>query len=244
MHESQMHKANCFITLTYNNENLPTDGGLHLDDWQKFAKRLRKNIGPFRFYHCGEYGEDNLRPHYHAAIFGLDFTSDRELWLTEKDRRTYISSDLSRLWGKGFCTIGDLTFASAAYIARYLMKKQDPDQEVYIRTHEECEDAWLVKPEYATMSRGGTSGKGGLATSWINKYKSDVFPSDQVINDQGRAMRTPKFYDQFLTEEEKQSVKEKRAREAKKHTYDQTPRRLAVRERVTQAKIKQLKRSL
>jgi len=239
MHESQLHEVNSFITLTYNNTHLPKDGGLDVTHWQKFAKRLRKHSGPFRFYHCGEYGDTNQRPHYHAAIFGLDFSGDREIWEQKEDRITYISESLSNVWGQGFCTVGDLTWSSAAYVARYILKKQKADQETYIRVSEESGDAWLVKPEYTTMSR-----RPGLGSGWIKKYKSDVFPLDYVVNDKGRKMRTPKFYDQFLTDEEKESVKIKRRKAAEKYSYDQCPDRLAVRERVQKARQSQLRRNL
>ena len=32
MHEAQMHKQNCFITLTYNEENTPERGNLNYSD--------------------------------------------------------------------------------------------------------------------------------------------------------------------------------------------------------------------
>lgn len=74
MHEAKLHPANCFVTLTYRDEDLPENGSLRHRDFQLFMKRLRKRAD-VRFYMCGEYGEQKLRPHYHACLFGVDYRS-------------------------------------------------------------------------------------------------------------------------------------------------------------------------
>ena len=70
--ESRQHKQNCFITLTYNDANIPTGNTLSKPDYQKFLKRLRFHLGrsAIRYFGCGEYGSLNSRPHYHFIIFG------------------------------------------------------------------------------------------------------------------------------------------------------------------------------
>jgi hypothetical protein len=81
VHEASLHEHNSFITLTYNDENLPADGSLDVRHWQLFMKRLRKRHGSgIRYFHCGEYGSKHRRPHYHACLFGLDFP-DKKLWM-------------------------------------------------------------------------------------------------------------------------------------------------------------------
>jgi len=81
VHEAALYQDNCFITLTYNDENLPKTQTLVLEDVQKFWKRLRKHFKTkqIRYYLAGEYGELTLRPHYHACVFGFDF-KDKILW--------------------------------------------------------------------------------------------------------------------------------------------------------------------
>ena len=80
MHEAQMHEGNSFITLTYAPEHLHEDYSVHKKELQKFFKRLRKNTGiKLRYFACGEYGDENRRPHYHAIIFGYDFP-DKQLY--------------------------------------------------------------------------------------------------------------------------------------------------------------------
>ena len=82
IHEASLWLNNIFITLTYNDQNLPEHNKLVKKDFQDFMKRLRKNKkantkNPIRFFHCGEYGEKFGRPHYHAILFNTNF-NDRK----------------------------------------------------------------------------------------------------------------------------------------------------------------------
>lgn len=129
-HESRMHERNSFLTLTYNDEKLPTDLSLNVTHWQLFAKRLRKSISKnkpphnkFRFYHCGEYGEQTLRPHYHAIMFGLDFVDSRKPHKKSGEHTLYTSERLTEIWGKGHVYIGDCTPQSCDYVSKYVTKK-------------------------------------------------------------------------------------------------------------------------
>ncbi len=246
-----MHTHNSFITLTYNKEHLPDDLSLRIDHWQNFAKRLRKSLSDearkngtkyqgFRFFHCGEYGEENLRPHYHACLFGLDFHHDRQPWKKTKNGLLFSSKRLETIWGKGFASIGQLTYQSAAYVARYVMKKaaKSHSGKKYTRFNPETGETWEVKPEYVTMSR-----RPGLGAPWLTEFIGDVYPSDEVIHD-GQKFRPPRFYDQHLDDNDLDTVKKKRAKEALRHKDNNTPERLKVREKVAEAKITQLKRNL
>ncbi len=125
VHEASLYDNNSFITLTYNTEHLPEDRSLEVRVFQLFMKRLRKRFGTkIRFYACGEYGDQNGRPHYHACLFNHDF-QDKKLWKRGKDPSLdlYRSADLEKLWPYGYSSIGEVTFQSAAYVARYIMKK-------------------------------------------------------------------------------------------------------------------------
>lgn len=128
VHESKLHKDNCFITLTYNDANLPSDKSLHYYDFQCFMKRLRKQYpgSKIRYYMCGEYGENFGRPHFHACIFGFNF-DDLKLWKVQNKQKLYRSKKLEKLWDKGHSSVGTVTFESAAYVARYIMKKVTGD---------------------------------------------------------------------------------------------------------------------
>lgn len=230
VHEASLYEKNCFITLTYNNDHLPHDKSLNVKHFQDFMKRLRWKYGAgIRFFHCGEYGEELNRPHYHACIFNFDFP-DKTLWKNERDVKLYRSKSLEDLWeNKGYCTIGDVTFESAAYVARYITKKI---------TGEIADDHYKGrKPEYITMSRRPGIGKG-----WFQKFKNDVFPSDQVVI-RGKEMKPPKFYEKLFeldSPENFATVKGKRKIEIRK--LDGVDPRLSVREEIQTLKFRELHR--
>lgn len=233
VHESQMYEKNCFLTLTYSDKFLPKDLSLDVEHWQKFAKRLRRRLGPFRFFHCGEYGEKNMRPHYHALLFGQDFSEDRYAF-QEKEGRTYWRSPLlEECWKYGFSTIGTVTFQSASYVARYCQKKLNGVMAdiAYQRVDDETGEVWAVKPEYLTMSR-----RPGLGAGWFEKFGSDVFPCDFVVSD-GRKFRPPLFYDVLLGRKDKVLLSELKAKRRAKALADpESFERMAVREVCVEAK--------
>lgn len=241
VHEAQTHQDNCFITLTYDNDNLPSDHSLNLKDYQKFMKRLRKKYGNnIRFFHCGEYGDKYSRPHYHACIFGFDF-KDKYLHKIHNEQKYYRSPSLEKLWPFGFSIIGNLTFESAAYVSRYVTKKlTGKDKENYNRVNVIDGEIFKVAPEYATMSR-----RPGIGKEWYDKYKNDVYPHDYVIIN-GKKIKPPKYYDRLYEIDDLQEytqLKNKRELTGKEHSNNNTPERLEVRETIQKLKAKKLKRS-
>lgn len=244
MHEAQMHEDNAFLTLTYSDGWLPPGGTLVKKDFQDFMKRYRDYLSPRRisFYHCGEYGEQTFRPHYHALIFGHDF-KDKKVYSKERDDYIYTSETLDSLWKMGECKIGAVTFESAAYVARYVMKKVTGEQAKnhYFGVDKDTGECYDLLPEYATMSRNPAIGK-----RWLEKYQDDVYPRDEVIV-RGHITRPPRYYD---TQYEKSQgtilgrIKGSRKASAAAHADDQTIARLRTREKVKKAQISQLKRTL
>ncbi|WNK12693.1 MAG: replication initiator protein [Microvirus sp.] len=197
MHEASLYEENSFLTLTYEDKYLPANRSLVKSHFQKFMKRLRKSIAPkvVRYYHCGEYGEPpNSRPHYHALLFNHSF-SDRKFFKRGANESTlWTSGTLSELWPMGFSVIGDVSFESAAYVARYILKKV---------TGKKAADHYGERlPEYTTMSRGSKkSCTGGIGKGWYDKFKNDVYPLDRVVV-RGRDTRPPRFYDSLLGRED------------------------------------------
>lgn len=248
MHEATLHKENSFITLTYAPKYLPQNGSLssgkrsHL---QLFFKRLRKAIYPtlIRYYACGEYGDELARPHYHALIFGYEFP-DKEVWPRVRGHKMYQSKMLDTLWGMGFCSIGDVTFQSAAYVARYIMKKQTGQQakEHYKNVDAETGEISEKLPEFTVMSR-----RPGIASGWFDKFARDVFPDDFVTLE-GKKYKTPRYYDKLLARITPDGyadvIKATRKKTAEGKAADNTPERLAVREEVQRLKLRQLERNL
>lgn len=233
--EASLYERNCFITLTFDDDHLPPNLSLDVAYFQKFMKRLRKEYGAgVRYYHAGEYGEKFGRPHYHALLFNFDF-DDKELLTVRNGNRLYTSASLSNLWSYGYSSIGDVTFDSAAYVARYVMKKVTGDaaDEHYVNTV----TGEVRKPEYTTMSRNP-----GIGTGWFEKFKKDVYPSDEkVVN--GRVFRPPKFYDFLLDREDPQLLELLKSRRKERAKYN-SDARLLVKEEVKKAQIKSLSRTL
>ncbi|QCQ85113.1 replication initiator protein [Blackfly microvirus SF02] len=244
MHEASLHAQNIFITLTYSDQALPADGSLQLRDWQLFMKKLRKKYGSkIRFFHCGEYGEKLGRPHYHAIIFNFDFADKKPWKKTKQGHLTYRSQSLEELWTHGYSEIGSVSFESAAYVARYIMKKINGDQadDHYAKIDPATGQIFNLKPEYITMSR-----RPGIGKNWFEKFSSDVYPSDEIIL-KGKKYRPPKYYDrqyEILDPQAFDEIKSKREDNAKKYIDDQTPERLNVKEQVILARISRLKRNL
>lgn len=244
MHEAQMHGVNnSFITLTYDNEHLPSNGSLVYSDFQKFAKRLRFRGYPFRFYMCGEYGDRTGRPHYHACIFGTNFP-DRYLWKrTGAGSLIYRSPILESCWTAGHSSVGDLTFESAAYVARYVMKKITGDmaKEHYKRVDPETGEVYWIEPEFCQMSL-----KPGIGATWFDKYADDVYPHDHVIVN-GKSVKPPRFYDKLLKRSDVyklDDVKQQRIVDAIESWEDNTDQRLADKEKFLSSRTGRFRRSL
>jgi hypothetical protein len=244
MHEAQLYENNAFITLTYSDENIPIDGGLNKTHFQKFMKRLRKHFAPqkIRFFHCGEYGETFDRPHYHAILFNVEF-ADALFYKRERENDYFTSETLERLWGKGFAIIGQVTFESAAYVARYVIKKVNGPLalEHYTRDCPITGQVRRLPPEYATMSR-----RPGLASEWFEQYESDVYPWDEVVA-RGHPSKPPRYYDKKLEQSDPDmlwKIKLQREAAAARKAPDNTPARLHTKEIVKKAQLKLLIRSV
>lgn len=160
MFESNLHPHNVFVTLTYSDEALPTDGNINKRDPQLFLKRLRKRLDRkdgrrFRYYLCGEYGERNTkRPHYHAILFNVSL-ADHEA--------------INQAWDLGITSISELTPGRVKYTAAYVQKKIIKQGVEY---HPDGR-----RSEFALMSRMPGLGSGflsALATALHRLPASDV----------------------------------------------------------------------
>jgi hypothetical protein len=239
VHESEMHNASSFITLTYNNDNLPANHSISKREIQNFLKRLRKRIDKeygqkIRFFACGEYGERKNRPHYHAIIFGTEFP-DRELYSFRQGVSLFTSELLNSVWKKGYAVIGNVTFDSAAYVARYVMKKQkgtstenEKYKEKYMLVDTDTGEIHFQEPEFSLMSR-----KPGLGKTWFEKYKQDTDKDYLVID--GIKMNLPTYYDSLLDEEDLAERKLKRYKALDKK--EQKLERLEAKQKVAIARI-------
>jgi len=151
MLEKRLHEKSCFLTLTYDDAHHPTGGSLVPSHYQKFVRSIRKDF-PIRYFFVGEYGDHSNRPHYHAAMFGLDETD---------------SDYLRRKWGKGHIMCGTLTDESAQYVAGYVVKKLTNGNDPYVRAR-----LGGRHPEFARMSL-----KPGIGAGAVRSI-ADVLESD------------------------------------------------------------------
>lgn len=190
--EAKMHDASVFLTLTYAPKHLPEDRSLHPEHVTLFLKRLRKSIPcKIRYYLCGEYGSQFSRPHYHLIIFGYHFP-DRELFNSEK--KYYTSPLISSKWTFGYHILTDFSFDTAAYVARYCLKKVtgEPAEEHYNITDVETGRVTTLHPEYARMSR-----RKGIGYGFYENFFGDLFPSDSMSHN-GKLIRPPKIFLKWL----------------------------------------------
>lgn len=248
LHESQQHEANCFLTLTIDNEHLAAaapNGSLSNYTHQTFTKRLRSKLAPRRisYYMCGEYGENLGRPHYHYLVFGYDFTDKVFHKTSRSGEKLYTSPTLNSLWPHGKAWIGQVTYESCAYVASYVMKKLSGPlaEEHYLRVDEAGNNYWL-KPEFNQMSR-----RPAIAQKWWEQFHQDVITDDVVVKLGGGKMKPPRYYDKLLELMDPAAlaaIKVKRQERANELAEDNTPARLAVKETVTKAKMAIKKRNM
>ncbi|AZL82847.1 replication initiator protein [Apis mellifera associated microvirus 9] len=176
-----------------------THGSLCTDHLQKFWKRLRKEVGRsgIKYFAVGEYGDGKgerfrinsygervgANPHYHACVFSYDFPDKKICGKNERGDLYYESALLTDLWGKGRALLGDVTFESAAYCARYTLKKVYGD-----KADGHYDGLMPERPYWST----------GLGKAWFEKWSSDIYPSDQLVTRDGRVMTPPPYYDRLL----------------------------------------------
>lgn len=243
----------------------------------RFFKRLRKKFGEgIRYYYCAEYGETCFfcnkserfcscgnyypwrgRPHYHVCLFNHDF-DDKIFYKNINGCNHYTSEILDGLWtdpdtglNMGYATVSDLTIDSAAYTARYSLKKINGQMAKtedkitgllhYQRLAPSGEIVDII-PEYTNMSRGsGKLNTGGIGRGWLDQFGKEVLDNDAVLFKE-TFIKPPRYYDDklsviapFLVEENKQKRIDKAL-----NSPDNTPERLAVREYIAEQKSQKL----
>jgi len=243
-HEASMYNdsyGNCFITLTYRSKDectaeqlrdghyVPDDYSLNKTHFQKFIRRLRKKFPQkIRFFHCGEYGDENLRPHYHACLFNVDF-DDKNIYKETEGIFTYSSRLLSELWPYGFSTVGELNWDTAAYTAAYILKKVNGKKanDEYLRNDEYGVAYWVQAP-YITMSLGRKK-PGGIGAGFYEKYKTDFEDDSCPVPGRGVFRKIPRYYETIMAGEAPENMERiKAVRQAfhDSHKQDFTPERL------------------
>lgn len=220
VHEASLYEHNAFITLTYDDENLPEHNSLKYEDLRNFLKRLRKHLWKtkrirIRHYSVGEYGDKSTRPHYHACVFGESFTEGKEVIRTSPNV-LWTSPVLQACWGKGFVSVGELNFETARYTASYIQKRLVRKQK-YVRTDETTGELIPLEQPRAIMSDN-------LGKGWFHKWIAQLVQHDHVVIN-GKPQKPPKAYDKYLLEISKsvsEEIKEIRRQNVKEVSSKET----------------------
>lgn len=227
--EQLYHSDSWFLTLTYNDEYLPrsfaTDpetgeilsvhSTLVKSHVQDFLKLLRYHCLPdrIRYFMSGEYGMKTYRPHYHLLIFGLKLNDLSQISSNFAGQPYFVSKLITSLWPYGIHILGPVTWQSAAYVARYTMKKA---------THG-FDKSWYssanIVPEYQSMSL-----KPGIGYQYFLDHPDIMdYSTFNVATPQGgRRMSPPeyfkrKFRDKYPDEYLKRSLNCRLEADVKKH---------------------------
>lgn len=217
MLEAKQYEHNYFITLTYDDEHLINnvrwtvsrkDGELghcaelSKDDFTKFKKRLLESLFEatghrgVRFFMCGEYGSKNGRPHFHAILFNCPFPDIKFHSKTNLNgfKYSYFTSELlTKAWGKGHVMIGEMCWETAAYVARYVIKKFHSDEEKTYRQFCELNNVEPLQPEFVNMSR-----KPGIARAYYEEHKDEIYQYDNIVVVNGRITKPFRYFDKLF----------------------------------------------
>lgn len=236
--ECQKDDYNYFITLTYDDEHLPSDGDLHPEDMKRFINTLRKSferkgIKDIKYFYCGEYGPTTGRCHFHMILMHcpLDENKFHSPHIDSNFKEHFKHYDIEKWWGKGFVDVAKQEWSNAAYVARYCMKKQ---------TNKEYEEMGKV-PEYIRMSKG-------IGMDYYQQHKDEIYQHDEIImktvKGNNGSYRPPKAFDIKKEQEDPigfQKIKKERIKKAEKlnkakrahHTYTDLQELVKAAERVT-----------
>lgn len=263
--EKKEYEHNYFLTLTYSPEHTQHLYKIHInkstgeveneyldlnpEDLTKFMKDIRRyyeyhfkwtNI---RFFACGEYGDEKQRPHFHIIMFNFPVPDLKPWFINKEHMQVYTSEIISKVWGKGLVAIGEVTYQSAAYVARYITKKQKgKDAENFYKT-----------PQFVRMSR-----MPGIASAYYERNKEEIYKNDEIIIgtkiDKVVSVKPPGYFDKLYDEIEpdklsdiketrRKSAQRIRANQERLSTYT-TTKALEVKERYQAQKALALKREL
>lgn len=208
--ELPYHENAWFLTITYDNENVPyrytwdTGTGevlienlsLCYDDIQKFWKNLRRNIDyhkrgdstKLKYYAAGEYGGTTHRPHYHAIVYDLPILKEELKYYKKKNGIVYYNVDwLNKVWGKGYIVIAPAEWHGMAYTARYTTKK------IYGKEGKEFYESLGIEKENCWMSK-----KPAIGELYYYDHAEEIYKNDKIQLKNGRVCKPPRYFDKLF----------------------------------------------
>lgn len=257
--EAKYYKKTSFITLTYNDQNLPVDGSCKADHVVTFIKDLRAYIcresGCFgkrdrsrgcrgmcpkiKTFGCQEYGPALSRPHYHLCVLGYQFddlSSAKKVtndW--GKSWFTYRSKICAEIWKKGFIEVAHVTPAAAAYVSGYVTKKI---------TGKKAKGYYCGKEPERSV---GVSK--GLGARWLHQNVEHVLRHEGLVSFRGSKMFIPRYYWKLLkkfypeTLEKLKAALTKNSPDSFKLSKRYDPERMSARDAIIVSKQKMEKRN-
>ncbi len=214
-----------YITLTYNNENLPRaakykinrydkKGVLCREDITLFHKRLRKWIEEnvhkkIRYMVAGEYGPNTWRPHYHGLYFGIDrydIPEARVEELTEEDRKNLLlvgdkekflkEKTLEKIWKLGHVDLDNKPFGEHAI--EYVTG--------YIRKKLGQKDKATYFYEENNRPRPFMATSQGIGKDWADKNKKNYVETN-CIAFKNQLKPIPRYYKERIFKQEGKTIK-------------------------------------
>lgn len=192
-----------------------------LKDLQNWIKKLRDNHPDknIRYMAAREYGSTTLRPHYHVIIFGLPLDPELfvkvgnnangdPLWTTPQldnimsrdcwSVRRPIGDRTAKMYRAGNIIIGEVTFQSISYVARYTMKK----------ANKEMNNEWWYKAQGLDIE--GISQSQDLGKWYYDLHKHEIYKNDlvPVLGKNGNFSKPPKSFDKRYKKEYPEKYKE------------------------------------
>lgn len=175
--ESLYHEKSCFLTLTYDDYHLPKNQDINKENVLDFIKKLRNRGEAVRYFGCGERGESTSRIHAHLILFGYS-PSDLEFYSRGSNGDAlYLSATLSQLWDKGHVIVGEVSYKSAGYVARYTTKKIGDD------------DSFLI-----------CSNRPGIGYRYCMDHGKEIIETGYVYGDFGDSYKAsiPRYFEKLL----------------------------------------------
>lgn len=191
--EASLYNSNYFVTLTYDDDHLPSSSLNARRDVQLFLRMLRRECPGVRYFGCCEKGSKTKRFHHHLILFNCDLNDYRPLHKNYKGGYIYSSKLVEKLWSKGNVCIGEVNYTTCGYVAQYAAKKVFNDD----------------KDEFIYMSN-----RPGIGAKWFEKHV-DIFKDDAIYGRFGftKSAKIPRYFEklyELIDPVDLASVKEKR----------------------------------
>lgn len=180
-HEISTHEDNCFLTLSYDDDHLPS----HLilkDPFQKFMKKLRdKTKKKLKYMVSHEYGTYSFRPHHHCIIFGYNPNDQKLLKYSKSGHPLFTSEEISDLWKEGFHSIGEANEKTAYYISAYALKGKTHTfnhngKEITVNDSFDCSKRPAIGLEYFKKNAQQLVDCGDPLPRYYQKKLEELFP--------------------------------------------------------------------